>query len=131
MDKKLAISRSCAALRAVMQYRKVTMAEVAKGTGLSYRSIEGYYYGRNDMAHGKVYNIVEIEHFLDIDGRILTGSKSIDTFYEAEDRKLKEPDLHHTCVCEAMTTYALTKGRPCAHDGVLQGTHGRTRSRRG
>lgn len=35
-------------------------------------------------------NIIAIEHALDIDGRILTGNKSISDFFVEEDRRLRE-----------------------------------------
>ena len=75
-----------------MQYKSVTMADLARGSGVSYRTIEGYFYGRNDMACSKAYNIIQIEHYLEIDGRILTGSKSIDDFYETESAKISEKE---------------------------------------
>lgn len=80
-----------------MSYRKVTKADLAEGTGLSYRTLEGYCYGRNDMSSAKAYNIIEIEHFLNVDGRILTGSKSIEDFYNDEKDRLlakkNEPNI--------------------------------------
>lgn len=88
IDKEIRKKRCSAALCAIMNYRKVTKAELAKGTGLSYRTLEGYCYGRNDMSSAKAYNIVEIEHYLSVDGRILTGSKSIEDFYDAEKNRL-------------------------------------------
>ena len=81
--------RCAAALRTIMQYRKVTMAKLSSGTGLSYRTIEGYYYGRNSLPTSKAYNVIEIEHFLDVDGRILTGSKSIEQFFKQESEIIK------------------------------------------
>jgi len=88
MRKELVKKRCCAALNAIMDYRKITMAQLAKGTGISYRSIENYCNGKNDISCSKAYNVVEIEYYLDVDGRILTGSRSIDDFYNAESERL-------------------------------------------
>lgn len=88
MRKELVKKRCCAALNAIMDYRNITKAQLAKETGISYRSIEKYCNGENDISCSKAYNVIEIEHYLDVDGRILTGSRSIDDFYNAESERL-------------------------------------------
>lgn len=98
-EKAIQKKRCAAALRTIMFDRGFNMTTLSKKTGISYRSIEGYYYGRNDLAFAKAYNIIEIEHCLGIDGRILTGSKSIEDYYEDEKRKAEnftiyEPTLY-------------------------------------
>lgn len=65
------------------------MSDIANNTDVPYKTIANYYYGRNSLPGSMAYNVVEIEHFLNVDGRILTGSLSIDQFYEEECKRIE------------------------------------------
>ncbi len=90
MDKEIKKKETSAALSAIMKYRDITTKELSAMTDVPVRSIENYRCGRNDMSTSIAKNIIAIEHALDIDGRILTGNKSISDFFVEEDRRLRE-----------------------------------------
>ena len=90
MDKEIKKKETSAALSAIMKYRDFTTKELSAMTDDPGRSIENYRCGRNDMSTSIAKNIIAIEHALDIDGRILTGNKSISDFFVEEDPRLRE-----------------------------------------
>ena len=90
MDKEIKKKETSAALSAIMKYLDITTKELSAMTDVPVRSIENYRCGRNDMSTSIAKNIIAIEHALDIDGRILTGNKSISDFFVEEDRRLRE-----------------------------------------
>lgn len=69
-------------LKALLSYRKMTIAELGRLSGVPYRTIQGYTNGRIDIRNCRAIALFDLAQALDVDPRVLIGKLPMDTVYE-------------------------------------------------